>query len=438
MPMKRVLLITYYWPPSGGAGVQRVLKLVKYFRDFGWEPVVYTAAAAAYPITDPSLAADVPAGQEVLHGPIWEPYEAYKRFTGKKKGEQVYSGFLSEDRRPSLTERLSVWVRGNFFIPDARCFWIRPSIRYLRDYLAAHPVEALLSSGPPHTVHLIAKGVKAATGLPWIADFRDPWTNIDFYDQLMLTRWADRRHRRLERGVVEAADRLVTVSWVWAEEFRALGASDPAVITNGFDPADFTPAAPPLEADFVCSHIGFLNRDRNNALLWEAFGELARELPDFRRDLRLRFIGKTDYITFQQLEAQGLMDRVERIPYLPHHEVLTYTRSTQVLLLLVNNVPNVMGHIPGKTYEYIGARRPVLAIGPETADFARVLRETCSGEVCGFEDKEKMKRTLLSWWRRYRKGQLAPAEAPVEAYTRRTATGQMAAVLNALTGGQDM
>ncbi|RMG64324.1 MAG: glycosyl transferase family 1 [Bacteroidetes bacterium] len=309
-------------------------------------------------------------------------------------------------------------------------------MKYLKAYLAQHPVDAILSSGPPHTVHMIAKGVKAATGLPWIADFRDPWTNIDFYDQLMLTRWADRQHRRMERAVVQAADRLVTVSWVWAEEFRALGARDPRVITNGFDAADFAFDPPPLEKAFVCSHIGYLNRDRNNGLLWEAFGELARELPGFREDLQLRFIGKTDFVTFQQLEAQGLMDRVERIPYVPHSEVLTYTRSTQLLLLLVNNVPNVMGHIPGKTYEYIGSRRPVLAIGPETADFARVLTQTRSGVICDFEDKEKMKRTLLRWWRSYRKGQLTVEDADTEPFTRRAATGQMAAVLDELTADQ--
>ncbi|GAB4404259.1 MAG: glycosyltransferase family 4 protein [Bacteroidia bacterium] len=435
-PVKKVLLITYYWPPSGGAGVQRVLKLVKYLRDFGWEPVVYTALDAAYPILDPSLEQDIPPGQEVLRGPIWEPYEAYKRFTGKKKDEQVYSGFLHEDRKPSLTERLSVWIRGNFFIPDARSFWIGPSIRYLRRYLASHPVDAILSSGPPHSVHMIARGVKAATGLPWVADFRDPWTNIDFYDQLRLSRWADARHRRMEAQVVREADRVVTVSWVWGGEFRALGAREVRVITNGFDAADFAFRHPPLADAFVCSHIGYLNADRNAAALWEAFGELARELPGFRADLRLRFIGKTDHITFQQLEAQGLMDCVERLAYVPHSEVLNYTCSTQVLLLLVNDVPNVMGHIPGKTYEYIGSRRPVLAVGPEEADVARVIRETRSGEVCGFDDKAKMKRVLLDWWRRYRKGSLATEPGEVERYTRRAATGQMAAVLDELAGGR--
>jgi len=427
--VKKVLLITYYWPPSGGAGVQRVLKTVKYLRDFGWEPVVYTAQDAAYPITDATLAADVPDGIEVIRGPIWEPYELYKRFTGKGGQKEVYSGFLSEDKKPSLTERLSVWIRGNFFIPDARRFWIKPSIRLLREWLTQHHVDAIMSSGPPHSVHLIAQGVKQATGLPWLADFRDPWTNIDFYHQLMLTNWADRRHHRLEGEVLRQADRVVTVSWVWAKEMDHLGATDTRVITNGYDHADFAEEAPPLEEKFVCSHIGYLNRDRNHGLLWEAFGELSRELPGFREQLRLRFVGKTDFIAFQQLEAQGLMDCVERIPYVPHREVLRYTRSSQLLLLLVNHVPNVMGHIPGKTYEYIGSDRPILAIGPEEADFARVLRETDTGVVCGFEAKEKMKRELTRMYQAYRKGKLKVEPRNRERFTRRAAAGKMAQVL---------
>jgi hypothetical protein len=431
--VKKVLLITYYWPPSGGAGVQRVLKTAKYLQSFGWEPVVYAPADAAYPITDHTLADDIPPGMEVIHGPIWEPYELYKRFTGKGGQKAVYSGFLSEDKQPSLTERLSVWIRGNFFIPDARCFWIRPSVRYLKQWLATHPVDAILSSGPPHSVHLIARGLQRASGLPWLADFRDPWTNIDFYDQLMLSRWADRRHRRLEHQVLRDANQVVTVSWTWAEELNALGATHTRVITNGYDHADFAGPAPALSPQFVCSHIGYLNRDRNNALLWEAFGELSRDIPGFRDDLCLRFIGKTDFITFQQLEAQGLSDRVERMDYLPHREVLSYTRSTQLLLLLVNNVPNVMGHIPGKTYEYVGAGRPILAIGPEQADFARVIRETDTGVVCGFDQKEQMKRELLRMYQAYRAGRLQITPKDRSRFTRQAAAGQMAAALGEMT-----
>ena len=430
--MKKILLITYYWPPSGGAGVQRVLKLVKYFRDFGWEPIVFTAENPAYPIIDESLLNDVPESQIVLKGSIWEPYEFYKKFTGQGKKKQVYSGFMDENQKMSFTKRLSIWIRGNFFIPDARRFWISPSVKYLAKYLEENPVDAIVSSGPPHTAHVIARNLKRKTNLPWIADFRDPWTNIDFYDQLMLTTWADRRHHKMEKSVVTEADKVVTVSWVWGKEFEEIGAKDVAIIHNGFDHLDFEFNKPDLEEKLVFSHIGFLNKDRNSSILWEAFGEICKEIPGIKDKLILRFIGKTDYITMSQLEDNGLSDCVEKVDYVPHNEVLTYTCSSQALLLLVNNVPNVMGHIPGKTYEYIGSRRPILAVGPDDADFAKIIKETNSGEVCGFEDKEKMKRIILKYFRKYKKGNLKNEEGDVMKYTRRESTRKMAAELDKL------
>ncbi|WNJ21452.1 hypothetical protein [Pontibacter sp. G13] len=436
--MKRVLLITYYWPPSGGAGVQRVLKFGKYFREFGWEPIVFTPENPSYPVTDASLESEVPSDLTVLKGPIWEPYEVYKRFTGKKKEEKVYSTFKAKS---SITEQASVWIRGNLFIPDARKFWIKPSIKYLTKYLKDHPVDAILSSGPPHTVHMIAKGIHEKTGLPWVADFRDPWTNIDFYDQLKLSAWADKLHKSMEASVVNTATGISTVSWVWGKEFEAMGANQVAVITNGFDSEDFSEVKPQLEPKFVCSHIGFLNNDRNSPELWQAFGELVQEHPTLGEDLELRFIGETDPIAFYQLEQAGLSDHVKRISYVPHSEVLSYTCSSQVLLLLVNDVPNVMGHIPGKTYEYVGSRRPILAIGPPEADFARVIRETESGTVCNFGDKDSMKAAILTYYEAYRQGALQNPDAATAQFTRRASTGHMAAWLDRLTGSntnQDM
>ncbi|MEZ4847830.1 MAG: glycosyl transferase family 1 [Bacteroidia bacterium] len=431
--MKKVLLITYYWPPSGGAGVQRVLKMGKYFHEYGWKPIIYTAENPAYPIIDESLLQDVPSELTVIKGPIWEPYELYKKFTGQGKKEKVYSGFLNEKKKLSFTKKLSIWIRGNFFIPDARGFWIKPSTKLLTEYLKENPVDAIISSGPPHTAHIIARNLKRIIQKPWIADFRDPWTNIDFYDQLMLSRWADRIHHKMEKSVIQEAEKVITVSWAWEKEFAEMGANAVGVINNGFDHNDFHFEKPPLEEKFVFSHIGYLNGDRNPPALWEAFGEICKEIPAVKKSLVLRFIGKTDYITFQQIEENGLSDCVEKIPYVPHSEVLNYTCSSQVLMLLVNNVPNVMGHIPGKTYEYIGSRRPILAIGPEDADFAKVIRETNSGEICDFEDKEKMKRVILSYFRKYKKPELFNEEGDIMKYTRKESTRKMALELDKLT-----
>src|SRR5687768_9770887 len=173
---KKVLIITYYWPPSGGSGVQRWLKFVKYLRDYGWEPIVYTPSNPESPVNDDSLAKDIPSGITILKTEIREPYGLYKRFIGRKKDEKISAGFLTEKKKPKFAERIAVWVRGNFFIPDARKWWIKPSISFLSDYLTKNKVDAIVSTGPPHSMHLIAMGVKKKTGIKWLADFRDPWT----------------------------------------------------------------------------------------------------------------------------------------------------------------------------------------------------------------------------------------------------------------------
>ncbi len=432
--MKKVLIITYYWPPSGGAGVQRVLKLVKYLRQNNWEPVIYTADEAEYPILDASLAKDIPEGVTVIRKKLWEPYSFYKKFIGQKKDQKVYSGFLSENKKSSFAQKVSVWIRGNFFIPDARCFWIKPSVRFLSEYLKQNPVDAIISSGPPHTTHLIARGVKRKTNLPWIADFRDPWTQIDFYEQLMLTSVADAKHKRLERSVLKEADKVITVSWNWAKDLEAIGKRKIEIITNGFDEDDFS-AAGSTQSDtkFSMSHIGSLNGDRNAENFWVALKELCNDDAQFKTDLIIRLIGKNDFSVYQSIEQNGLNKQLEKIEYIPHSETGKYQQRSSVLLLFLNNTPNVLGIIPGKLFEYLAARRPILIIGNSNGDSARIVTETNAGAICGFDEKEKMKATIKDFYTRWKKNELTVSAAAIEKYSRKTIAQKFAVLLNEIT-----
>ena len=432
--MKKVLIITYYWPPSGGAGVQRVLKLVKYLRQNNWEPVIYTADEAEYPILDASLAKDIPEGVTVIRKKLWEPYSFYKKFIGQKKDQKVYSGFLSENKKSSFAQKVSVWIRGNFFIPDARCFWIKPSVRFLSEYLKQNPVDAIISSGPPHTTHLIARGVKRKTNLPWIADFRDPWTQIDFYEQLMLTSVADAKHKRLERSVLKEADKVITVSWNWAKDLEAIGKRKIEIITNGFDEDDFS-AAGSTQSDtkFSMSHIGSLNGDRNAENFWVALKELCNDDAQFKTDLIIRLIGKNDFSVYQSIEQNGLNKQLEKIEYIPHSETGKYQQRSSVLLLFLNNTPNVLGIIPGKLFEYLAARRPILVIGNSNGDSARIVTETNAGAICGFDEKEKMKATIKDFYTRWKKNELTVSAAAIEKYSRKTIAQKFAVLLNEIT-----
>lgn len=431
--MKKVLIISYYWPPCGGAGVQRWAKFSKYLPQFGWEPIVYTPENPEMPVIDHSLEKDV-VNVKILKQPIWEPYSLYKKFIGQDKSSKIQTGFLSEKKKPALTEKISVWLRGNLFIPDARKFWIKPSVRFLTKYLIENPVDAIVSTGPPHSMHLIALGIKKKLNLPWIADFRDPWTNIDFYNKLMLSGYTDNLHKKLERNVIQSADKLVTVSYNWAEDFRNLGATEVEVITNGYDEDDFNFNVLNLHKKFTLSHIGSLNKDRNPLELWKAIKELTDEVSEFKEDLHINFVGKTDYTVFEALAVLELMGKTEKIEYMPHSEIVKFSSSSQILLLLLNNTPNVLGVIPGKIFEYLATNRPILCIGPGNGDSAQIIKETSAGRVVDFLEKDKMKAIIKHYYELFKVNKLQLFPTNIEKYSRKNLTKDMVEHLNAVSG----
>jgi glycosyltransferase involved in cell wall biosynthesis len=431
--MKKVLIISYYWPPSGGAGVQRWLKFVKYLRNFGWEPVVYCPENPEYPETDLSLFKDVPDNLEVLKLPIWEPYHVYKKLLGQKKEEKINAAFLSENKKNKTLETFSVWIRGNFFIPDARKFWIRPSVKFLKKYLKDHPVDVIVSTGPPHSTHMIAMQLASQCSLPWLADFRDPWTNIDFYHDLKLTSRADKKHRKLESEVLRRADAVSVISNSMADDFNNLFHRSYEVITNGYDTADTDHPSPEKDKKFTIAHIGTLVNSRNPITLWEALQSLLTTNHQLAEDLEIKLVGKVDFTVTSSLEEYGLSRFVRKIDYMPHDEVVECQRKSQVLLLIINNTPNAKMILTGKFFEYMAARRPILCLGPEDGDAARILDETRAGLIAGFGDTEKMKLHVLRFYEDYKKGELTVNSREIEKYSRKSLTRKLADKLDKIT-----
>ncbi len=436
--MKKVLIITYYWPPSGGSGVQRWLKYSKYLPEFGWQPVIYTPENPEPPAIDESLLADVRDDAIVLRRPITEPYRWYKRLTGRKG--PVGAGFTRTDTETSESrlEKMSRWIRGNLFIPDARRFWIRPSVRYLRNRIRNHPVDAIITTGPPHSMHLIGKKLAALTGLPWVADFRDPWTGIDFYDDLMLTRLADRRHHKLERSVLGSADVVTTVSEHIRRELLEKGARRVEVIPNGFDPADVSDIRPaPRDPEtFLLVHTGSLVPSRNPESLWKALGQCCKDNAEFRRKLRIRLVGSTDMSVRASIEKNGLVSQTEFLPYVPHPEALRHIFAADLLLLLINRTANAEGFLSGKVFEYLASGRPVLCIGPVQGDAARLLNETEAGTTLDYTDETGMIRTLKQYIKN-RPEHASPNHSSqkrksIEPYSRETQARRIAAILEDL------
>ncbi|MFN8208909.1 MAG: glycosyltransferase family 4 protein [Bacteroidales bacterium] len=415
--MKKVLIITYYWPPSGGSPVLRWLRFTKYAREHGWEPVIYTVDDGEYPETDLSLEKDLPAGLTVLKRPALEPYSLYKRFTGQKKHQKIQTGFLSEKKKPSLAESFAIWVRGNFFIPDARMLWIRPSARYLLSWLRDHPVDLVVSTGPPHSCHRIALRLKKKMGIKWVADFRDPWTKIDWYDKLKLTPLADHRHHQLEREVLKTADLITTVSWEMASDFRQMGARGVEVVTNGFDADDFRDVDTPPDPGFVILHTGSLNKDRNPKEFFSAIKILRDQNASFASLFKLRLIGKSDHAVMECIEETGLMDCTESIPFVPHNQIPSELRKASLLLLPLNNTINAKGILTGKLFEYLASGRKILGIGPVDGDAARVLDETGAGKMVPFGNTEMMKEALQLYFEDYLTGQIHSPGRGTENYS---------------------
>lgn len=405
MNKKKVLIITYYWPPSGGSGVQRWVKFVKYLRNFGWEPILYTPSNPELFDIDESLINDLPPDLEVLKTPIWEPYLLYKKFVGLKQNTQLKTGMIHKSANQSITEKFSIWVRGNFFIPDARKFWIKSSVKFLTYYLTNNSVHAIVSNGPPHSLHLIALKLKNKLNIAWLADFRDPWTDIDFYDHLQLTSWADKKHHRLEKKVLSNADKITVATPGMKRDFLVdYPQLNLDVITNGFDKDDFKNVKKVQEEKFVLAHIGVLIPSRNHPFFWDVIKELVEEYSEFSKHFCFRSIGNIDQSIIAEIQKRELLPFIEIINYIPHKEVITELKKAWVLILKIRNSQNQLSTLPGKLLEYFASRRPIISIGPPNSDSAVAIAECGAGRTFQIEHKEQLKQEILRYFNDFLKG----------------------------------
>lgn len=429
--VKKILIITYYWPPSGGAGVQRWLKTSKYLSRIGWEPVVYTPENPEAPAQDNSLLKEITPSTIVLKRKIWEPYSLYNKLTGKKKTN--HSNYLSADSKKSIFQKFSEYIRANWFIPDPRKFWIRPSVNFLTKYINKNDISAIITTGPPHSMHLIGLKLKQKTNIPWIADFRDPWTFIDFFHLLPISKKTLKKHSRLEERVIKNANACVTVSPSWKKEFEKLYGIDFELIYNGYDVEDFPPRSPNLDTSFSICHIGSLNEDRNPKFLWETLNQICKENTEFKNDLSIKLIGATNPLTIQQLSELDLVKNLIKIEYLNHNEVINETCKSQILLLLINNTANVSGIIPGKIYEYLAAQRPILCIGNPKADAAQIIDSTQSGVVINFNDKILLRESILKYYQEFKSGKIECSIKSNTHFTREYQANQFSKLITRIT-----
>jgi hypothetical protein len=418
----KVLIITYYWPPAGGSGVQRWLKFVKYLQEFGIEPVVYTVENANYLKQDISLLNEVPKGIEILKQPIWEPTALlfWKKSKQQTKGISNVSkgGFLS-------------FIRGNFFIPDPKVFWVKPSVSYLQKYLDNHTIDVIISTGPPHSMHLIAEKLHQKNTVKWLADFRDPWSDLYYNTDFNQLAFAKNKNKRLEERILRNSDCILTVSNSLKEELEKT-AKKVEVITNGFDDEFSASNNVILDTKFSISYIGLLPKQSNPKLLFKVLKGLCKESEIFKKDLKLNFIGDISEEVKVEILANKLDENTDFVGYVSHQEAIAYQNKSQVLLLLIPNVKNNEGILTGKLFEYLKAKRPILAIGPEKGDLATILQETNSGVIVNFDAEEKLKLEIVALYQKYKEDKLTVNFNNIEKYHRKELTKKLAFILKSL------
>ena len=437
--MKRVLVITYYWPPTGGSGVQRWVKFAKYLPEEGWQPVIYTPENPEQLAIDKSLANEIPAETEILKTRIIEPYRFYKEFL-KKSGHSKEAVEVNpvNAQNKSIFQKAAMWIRGNFFRPDPRCMWINPSVKYLKDYLKEHPVDLIVSTGPPQSMHIIGMKLSEATGLPWVADFRDPWTKIFYFKHLSMTKATEKWHKKMERKVLDKASTIVAVSPLVQQEFQAMTQTPVELITNGYDECDFTSskfeeAEGGKDRDFIITHTGLFAADGNPTVLWEVLSEKCRKDSEFADKLKIRLVGKTDEQIINSLIEQGLETKTIDLGYQQHAVAVDEQRKASLLILPLRKEPEYKAVLPGKLYEYLASWRPVLGIGQPDGAMSMILNSTKTGVVFDWNDKASLKRFIDLCWERHLKGELTVEDADISRFSRINLTRRMAELFEKLT-----
>ena len=422
----KLLIITYYWPPAGGPGVQRWLKFVKYLPDFDVQPIVYVPENPTYPIVDSNLVSEVSDKAIILKTPIFEPYQLAS-FLSKNKTKKISSGIIPNQKKQSFLEKLMLWVRGNLFIPDARVFWVKPSVAYLENYIRDNGIDTIITSGPPHSLHLIGLELKQKMNLKWLADFRDPWTTIGYHKSLRLSQYAAKKHKQLESQVLNSADTIIVTSKTTKTEFQALTTKPIEVITNGFDVEKVDKQI--LDTKFSLAHIGSFLSERNPKILWESLVELCTEIPDFKSHLEIKLIGAISQEVLETIEQFGLNLYLNNLGYVSHAEAVAHQRKSQVLLLIEINSEETKSILPGKLFEYMVSERPIVAIGPKDSDFAEIITNTNTGVFFEYSEKAKLKQTIHEYYNQFLEAKLKSHAVRLQQYSRKNLTQQLVELL---------
>lgn len=432
--MKRVLIFTYYWPPAGGPGVQRFLKFARYLREFGWEPVVVSPKEGSWPYRDDSLLEDVPDGMQVIHTGTREPFALYNKLSGKK-GKEVSVAMIGYKESKSPVQSFAKWVRANFFIPDARVGWKPYAVKAGLRYIKSTGADAIITTGPPHSAHLVGLEIQRKTGLPWLADFRDPWTTVYYNAFFKRGPRAMKKDQKLEDSVLQKADHTVVISHGMQDEF-ADRAKASSVIPNGYDEADMYRGEAIQDEFFRLCYIGNMKPNQHVPALWNAAAELVKSNEEFARDFRFHFTGSLDPSIPAALQNLGISDSLISDGFVSHQEATRRMFQAGMLLFIIPDSADNHRIVTGKIFEYIASGTRIFPIGPVSGDASRILSGVGGGQMMDYQDETAMKNQLLASWQEWKSGDRYPLKATSKdymQYSRRALTGKLAGLLDNIT-----
>lgn len=422
--MKKILIITYYWPPSGGAGVQRWLKFSKYLPEFGYEPIILTVeeAEASYAQLDYSLLQEVSPALSVHKTKTFEPYNLYRKLSNKK--EIPYGGF-SNQKKITFFEKLSRFIRGNLFVPDPRRGWNKYALKKALELIHEQQIEVVITSGPPHSTHLIGKKIKDKTNIRWIADFRDPWTDIYYYKELYHLGLATLLDRHLEKIVLSNADKIITVSEEVGKLLLAKAAGSKekmVIIPNGYDETDFDQVGSVKNDAFTITYTGTISMSYRI----DQFIEAIFLLPEtIKQQIKIRFVGNVPEEIINLFDQKNLYSMIEVLGYIPHEEAISQMKGAELLLMAIPDSPDNKGIVTGKFFEYLAAKKPIMAIGPLGGEVDIILQKSKAGKLFDYEETEQMRLFIIKLFEQNKNGIVWNETTGTEKYTRRNLTKEL-------------
>lgn len=391
----KALIITYYWPPSGGPGVQRWLKLSNYLLENNIKPVIYTPSNPKYPFLDNSLLNEINPEIEVIKKPIFEPFS----FFNNKKVDRIRKGGIPKSKDQSLFEKFLIYLRGNLLIPDSRIFWVKPSVNFLSKYILEKDVDIIITTGPPHSLHLIGLNLKSKLNITWFADFRDPWTGINYHNKLKLNLYSKNKHLKLEKRVLNSCDRIIVTSNKLLNEYSKITRKPVSLITNGFD---FIKKETTLDNKFSITHIGSLLPERNPKILWKALRKIELKSNNLKDDLVINFIGEVSSNIKEDIKNNCLEKNVVYHNYIEYKDTIPNLLKSQILLLIEADNDESSFVIPAKIFEYINSSRPIIAIGPKDSEIRRIINKTKSGKYFLHDEYDKLLKYIEESYQLYK------------------------------------